>query len=63
MRTALSGLTENPKKGERLRSSQYWKLRVGEHRAIYEIDESSKRVIVVYIGHRKNVYDEFSRLL
>ena len=39
------------------------RLRVGDYRAIYEIDEASKRVIVVYVGHRKNVYDEFSRLL
>jgi mRNA interferase RelE/StbE len=63
IRTALAELAENPEKGEQLKSSQYWKLRVGDYRAIYEIDEASKRVIVVYVGHRKNVYDEFSRLL
>lgn len=63
IRTALAELGENPEKGEQLKASQYWRLRVGDYRAIYEIDEASKRVIVVYVGHRKNVYDEFSRLL
>jgi mRNA interferase RelE/StbE len=63
IRTALEELAENPETGEQLKSSQYWRLRVGDYRAIYEIDEASKRVIVVYVGHRKNVYDEFSRLV
>ncbi len=63
IRTALAELAENPEKGEQLKSSQYWKLRVGDYRAIYEIDQASKCVIVVYVGHRKNVYDDFSRLV
>ena len=63
IRAGLAELTENPEKGEQLKSSQYWKMRVGDYRAIYEIDEASNRVIIVYVGHRKNVYDEFSRLL
>ncbi|MGB9023940.1 MAG: hypothetical protein WCC94_10980 [Candidatus Bathyarchaeia archaeon] len=29
----------------------------------YEIDRERSRVIVLFIGHRKDVYDEFSRLL
>ena len=63
VRTAPAELAENPGKGEQLKPSQYWKLRVGDYRVIYEIDEASKRVIVVYVGHQKNEYDEFSRLL
>ena len=63
IRTALAELEKNPEAGEHLKASQYWKLRVGDYRAIYEIDEASRRVIGVYVGHRKNVYDEFSRLL
>lgn len=63
IRTALEELGENPEAGEQLKSSQYWRLRVGDYRVIYEIDEASRRIIVLYVGHRKNVYDEFSRLL
>jgi len=35
---------------------------MGDYRVIYEIDKSSGKIIVLFIGHRKNVYDEFSRL-
>ena len=29
---------------------------------IFEIDRTSNRDIVLFIEHRKNVYDEFSKL-
>lgn len=57
----LAGSPEE--KGERLMHSPFWRLRVGDHRVIYEIDRERSRVIVLFIGHRKDVYDEFSRLL
>ncbi len=59
----MKELERTPEKGDPLRPSQYWRLRVGDFRVIYEIDRSSKRVIVLHVGHRKNVYDEFSRLV
>lgn len=33
-----------------------WKYRVGKFRVIVEIQEDIKTVLVVCIGHRKNVY-------
>lgn len=30
-----------------------WKIRVGNYRVIYEIDDSAKKVTVLHIGHRK----------
>ncbi len=33
-----------------------WKLRVGDYRVIYVIEKA--RVIVIRIGHRKEVYDK-----
>ncbi|HXW94149.1 MAG TPA: type II toxin-antitoxin system RelE/ParE family toxin [Nitrososphaerales archaeon] len=60
---SLAELAQNPESGEQLRPSKFWKTRVGDYRAIYEIDRSNGRVIVLFIGHRKNVYDEFSRLV
>ena len=59
---SLAELAQNPEAGEQLRPSKFWKIRVGDYRAIYEIDRSYNRIIVLFIGHRKNVYDEFFRL-
>ncbi len=59
----LKELRESPEKGDPLRPSQFWRVRVGDYRAIYEIDRQTHRIIVLYVGHRKNVYDEFSRLV
>ncbi len=59
----MKELEESPEIGEQLKPSRFWKLRAGDYRMIYEIDKASNRVIVLFVGHRKNVYDEFSRLL
>jgi len=57
-------LEESPQeKGERLIHSPFWRLRVGDYRVIYEIDRNQRKVIILFIGHRRDVYDEFSRLL
>jgi len=50
------------RKGNHLRYTTFWKLRIGDYRAIYEINNKEKKAIVLFIGHRKNVYDDFSRL-
>ena len=60
----LKQLKIDPQKaGKRLKHSEYYRLRIGDYRAIYEIDQTKKQVIILYIGHRKNVYDDFSKLL
>ena len=48
--------------GKQLRFSGFWSLRVGDYRVIYEIDGKKRQVIVLFIGHRKKVYDDFSKL-
>jgi len=64
MKQGLRELENSPeRRGERLKQSQFWRIRVSDYRAIYEIDSEKKMVIVLFIGHRKDVYDEFSRLL
>jgi len=60
---ALRILERSPEAGEQLKPSRFWRTRVGDYRVVYEIDRSSNRVIVLFVGHRKNVYDEFSRLV
>ena len=59
---SLEELAQKPEIGEPLWPSKFWKIRVGDYRAIYEIDRTNGRVIVLFIGHWKNVYDEFFRL-
>jgi mRNA interferase RelE/StbE len=35
-----------------------FKLRVGDYRIVMEIDQKVKRMMVLIIGHRKNVYKQ-----
>ena len=64
IRKRLAELKEAPKsKGTRLRHTEFWRLRIGDHRAIYEIKVENGQVIVLYVGHRRDVYDDFSRIV
>lgn len=51
---------DNPRSiGEALRGSQlgeFWKYRVGDYRIIASIEDQAVRVLVVRIGHRRDVY-------
>jgi mRNA-degrading endonuclease RelE of RelBE toxin-antitoxin system len=59
----LRDLRDNPEAvGKILRHSSFWSLRIGHYRAIYEIDRTKRQVIVLFVGHRKKVYDDFSKL-
>ena len=51
------------KKGKKIKHSDFYRLRIGEYRVIYELDVYKKQAIVLYIGQRKIVYDDFSRLI
>jgi mRNA interferase RelE/StbE len=64
IKAALMELQYSPEtKGDRLTPSAFWRIRVGDYQAIYEIDRKNETVVVLYIGHRSRVYDDFSRLL
>jgi mRNA-degrading endonuclease RelE of RelBE toxin-antitoxin system len=59
----LRELREQPEKiGKPLKHSDFWSLRTGDYRAIYEIDRGKNQVIILFIGHRKKVYDDFSKM-
>jgi len=60
----LRELKNNPESiGKALKPSDFWSLRIGDYRAIFEIDRAKKQVIVLFSGHRKKVYDDFSKML
>ena len=64
VREKLGELENRPEKaGRQLRYSNFWSLRIGDYRAIYEIRRDENQVIVLFIGHRKNVYSNFSKML
>lgn len=59
----ISELKEFPEeRGKPLKYCNFWSLRVGDYRIIYELDKSNNKVVILFIGHRKNVYDDFSKL-
>jgi mRNA interferase RelE/StbE len=59
----LTDLRSDPEgAGKRLRYTDFWSMRIGDYRAIYEIRREREQVIVLYVGHRRNVYDDFSRI-
>jgi len=51
-----------PPKAKRIIGFNYWRIRVGDYRIIYEISESELIILVVRVGHRKNVYDQLKNL-
>ncbi len=49
--------------GKQLSQSDFWSLRVGDYRVIYQVDFGEKRVVILFIGHRSKVYDDFTNML
>jgi mRNA interferase RelE/StbE len=41
---------------KKLRGENAWRIRVGDYRVIYEIHGKAAQVIVVGLGHRREVY-------
>ena len=58
VKQALAKLADEPRPrdSKKLSERKGWRIRVGDYRVIYQIDDSSKVVTVVYIGHRRDVY-------
>ena len=42
---------------KRKQGTSYFILRIGEHRAILDIKQEENKIIIMEIGHRKNIYD------
>ncbi len=58
VRDLISTLGNNPRPTgcKKLTGREGWRVRSGDYRVIYEIDEGNKRVIVLDVGHRKDIY-------
>jgi len=54
----IYSLRDNPYRFlKRLKGEKLWRLRIGDYRAKVDIIISLNKIIVVRIGHRKNIYD------
>ena len=55
----LWAIKENPLHYvERLQGLTFWKLRIGDYRAIINTNTKEHKLIVIKIGHRKNIYKQ-----
>jgi mRNA interferase RelE/StbE len=41
---------------KKLKGREGWRIRVGEYRVIYEINDKDKSITILHIGHRKDIY-------
>jgi len=58
MRDALEDLAEDPRPVgcKRLTGRSGWRIRSGDYRAVYEIDDVQKTVTILDVSHRRNIY-------
>ena len=59
LRGAITLLAEDPRPpaSRQLRGRPGWRVRVGDYRIIYTIDDGLLVVAVITIGHRREAYD------
>ena len=55
---AIRGLAENPRPVgfRKLAAREGWRIRVGDFRVLYEIDDGQRSVTVLHVGNRRDVY-------
>lgn len=56
--TRLSALETNPRPADvkKLKGRDAWRIRVSDYRVIYEIHDRVLQIIVITVGHRREVY-------
>ena len=63
VRRGLEQLAENPRLGKPLHGElvHFWSYRVGDYRVVYEIRNDELIVLVVMLGHRREIYERARR--
>lgn len=58
IKTAIYELSDNPRPAgcKKLTGREGWRIRVGNYRIIYEIEDVELIVLVVHMGHRREIY-------
>jgi mRNA interferase RelE/StbE len=50
------GQTPRPRGIEKVKSTGLWRIRQGDYRIIYAIDDNEHLVTIVRVGHRREIY-------
>jgi len=55
---ALFALADNPRPAgvKKLKGREGWRIRIGQYRVLYTIDDDRLIVLVVNVGHRREIY-------
>ncbi len=58
IRDAVRELASNPRPNgcRKLTGREGWRVRIGDYRVVYEIDDVQRSLTVIHIGHRRDVY-------
>ena len=58
MRDSIRDLADNPRpKGcQKLTGRDGWRIRVGDFRVIYDVADNKQTVVILHVGHRRDVY-------
>jgi mRNA interferase RelE/StbE len=58
VRGAAAALADDPRPAgcKKLVGREGWRIRSGDYRVIYEIDDAGEKITVLHIGHRRDVY-------
>lgn len=58
VRDAVAGLANDPRPTgcKKLVGREGWRIRSGDYRVIYEIEDTQKKITILHIGHRRDVY-------
>ncbi|MFO7772477.1 MAG: type II toxin-antitoxin system RelE/ParE family toxin [Dehalococcoidia bacterium] len=48
--------TPRPRRIEKVKGTDLWRIRQGDYRIVYAIDDNQQLVTVVHIGHRREIY-------
>jgi len=55
-RLRVLAVNQHPPQSKRLTNSANFRLRVGDYRVIYAVDDMARTVTIFAIGHRRDVY-------
>lgn len=58
VRDSINALAQEPRPPGclKLTGREGWRIRVGQYRVIYEVDDTQRIVTVFHVGHRRDVY-------
>lgn len=58
---AITDLANSPRpRGvEKVKGSVYWRVRQGDYRIIYDINDKQRLITIVRVGHRREIYRIF----